>query len=534
MNWLLAFLILFNINLALAEDDLLSILENDSAEALVEEHSELEQVLRKEIDKVSAEQNIFLSFLRKNQYEKALFQWSAAFTDTEFSKTATGRSLYAYILLKNKLPVTAVEMLFSVKKIDELPKLLKQLWRLELPSEHKVWQTAQINWQSEWRDVFGLNIEVAVLSRQEFDLEKKKEIFELLKKSKLKTKNRYWLEWQMALSLAMNGEVAKSAKVLAHLLKEQQSMVSKDLITITAARLLYERGYLDAAIEYYKKIGKDSEYWFASREEMAWTYMRKGLPQDTLAIAKTQMISEFAPHTGPEMIFLKSLAHLKLCDYKDAAQALYLYKARFHPRAKNLIRVRDQGLTPATEKLVSALKKGRVKLLKLGSQANEIPRYLSRDEYLMDLVQSYAALEGEAKVAGDLYARSLSGGTAEVGFQAFLEDFKHSVERRLQTAKSATYNLIKSRAKQELAEINSILQKMHIVEAELIQQTSMTQRVGQASTKSKSSPREGTIKKAGKYDMVFPFEGEKWFDELSNYKIDINKACEVGMVKKDK
>ena len=193
-----------------------------------------------------------------------------------------------------------------------------------------------------------------------------------------------------------------------------------------------------------------------------------------------------------------------------------------------LLKVQEQGLTPATEKLVSELKKGRVKLLTLGPAAYQVPRYLTRDEYLMDLVRGYASLEKEANTAGDLYSRSLSGGTAQVGFQAFLENFKHYVEVRLQAAKSATYNLIQLRAKDELAEIHQILQKMHIVEAELLQQSAMSEQVANASQGKASSAKIGTIKSAKKDDLVFPYEGEKWFDELSNYRIDVNKACQVS------
>ncbi|MCB9027406.1 MAG: hypothetical protein H6625_13890 [Bdellovibrionaceae bacterium] len=517
--------ILLASSLGMANDDLFSILESSPTEQFAEEYSELEQILRKEIGKVTAEQNIFFSFLRKNEFEKALFQWSAAFANSEYVNTASGQALYSYIIWKNGMAITAMEKLFSIPDLDKIPKMLKQIFRLEAPSEHKVWKTANIQWQPIWRDVFDVNTEVVVLSRQEFDLEKKEEIYETLKKTKLKTSARYWLEWQMALSLSLKGEVVSAAKVLAHLLKEDQNIVSKELITMTAARFLYESGYLDAAIDYYNKIPKSSEYWFEAQEELAWTYMRKGQAQDTLAVAKTQIIEEFAAHTGPEMIFLKALAHLKLCDYKEAAETLFTFKKRFYNRSKTLLKVKEQGLTPATEKIVAELKKGKVSLLSLGPAAMEVPRYLTRDEFLIDLVQTYKELEVEAKMAGQLYARSLTGGTSEVGFQAFLEKFKQNVEKRLQTAKSATYNLVKLRAGEELSEINEILQKMHIVEAELIQQTLMTDRVLASTKNVKSLDKKGTTKTVGKYDLVFPFEGEQWFDELSNFKIDISKAC---------
>ena len=510
---------------ARAEEDLFSILEAEPTTAIIEEQSELVQVLKETIGPLSAEQNIFFNFISKNDYERALFQWSAAFEETNFARQPTGQAFFAYVLWKNGLVVTAIEKLFAIKEVDKIPEAVKQIWRLEAPSDHKVWKAARVEWQPLWNTFFDINTEVAVLSRKEFDLNKKQEIYELLKKTQLKTTARYWLEWQMALSLAMNNEIVPAAKVLSHLSKEKQNVVSKELINITAARWLYERGYLDASINYYNKIPKSSEYWFEAQEELAWTYMRKGQPQDALAIAKTQMIAEFAPHTGPEMIFLKALAQLKLCDFNESAQTLMIFKQRFYQRARDLMEVRDLGITTDTEKLVMALKKGRVELLNLGASAAKIPRYVSRDEYLMDLTRTWHELEKETLKAEELYARSLTGGTSEVGFQAFLAQFKRQVEKRELAAKNATYSLIQRRAKEELEEIHQILQKMHIIEAELIQQTAMSDRVLASQTKYFPAIQKGTIKTPKKYDLVFPFDGEKWFDELSNYRIDVNKAC---------
>ncbi|MCB0357556.1 MAG: hypothetical protein KDD40_11140, partial [Bdellovibrionales bacterium] len=236
MKLLLLLFIFLPLTISFADDDLLSILENSPVESLMEEHSELEQVLKNEIGTVTAEQNIFFTFLRKNEFEKALFQWPAAFEDSKFAETPSGQALYAYLILKNSMPIIALEKLFQIKDVNKIPRLLKQIWHLEVPSEHRVWRSAHLQWRPEWREVFDLNSEVLVQSRQKFDLAQKTEIFDLLKKSKLKSNVRYWVEWQMALSLAMNNEVGKSAKVLAHLLNENQQVISKELITITAAR----------------------------------------------------------------------------------------------------------------------------------------------------------------------------------------------------------------------------------------------------------------------------------------------------------
>ncbi len=507
-------------------DDLLSILQSSNSESLVQEVSELQVTLRDILKTPTAEQNIFLDFVGKNQFEKALLQWNSAFSGTEFVDGSAGQALYSYLLLKNGLPIVAVEALFKVGEASKIPKVLREVIKLEIPSHHNVWSRVQVEWKKEWRDFFDQDIEVILMSRSDLDLKKQQEIYELLKKSKLQTVTRGKLEWKMALSLAVNEDASAAAKVLAHLIKENRDLISSDLIHITAARLLYERGFLDAAISYYQKIAKSSEYWFVAQEEIAWAYMRKGQPQDTLAIAKSQMYPDFAPHVGAELVFLKALAHLKLCDFTEVAKTLLDYRLRYYERAKSLLEVEKLGVTPASEKLVELMKGGkRIQLLSLGSDAKRLPRFLTRDEHLMDLIGTYSDIEKESAVAASLYSRSLSEGTAEVGFQAFLEQLKTASERRMQVAKNAIYSLIKQRASEEIAEIHSVLQKMHIVEAELIQQSALVDRVTASAKSSSDDFKKGSTEQRTDNSLVFPFEGETWFDELGHYKIDVDKAC---------
>jgi hypothetical protein len=180
--------------------------------------------------------------------------------------------------------------------------------------------------------------------------------------------------------------------------------------------------------------------------------------------------------------------------------------------------------TPEVGRLVARLKKGSTKLTDLGKDAAVLPRFVTRDATLLQNVQTEKALEAEAKLAGELYARSLTGGTATVGFQARLEGFKKSVETRAQAARSATYGRVKSLAEEEIEEVRTMLQKLHIVEAELLQQISVSDRVI-AATEGKTSKKLGTTGSQAKDRVWFPASGETWFDEYANFKVDIKKGC---------
>jgi hypothetical protein len=85
---------------------------------------------------------------------------------------------------------------------------------------------------------------------------------------------------------------------------------------------------------------------------------------------------------------------------------------------------------------------------------------------------------------------------------------------------------VKELAKEEVFETKEILHKLHIVEAEVIQQVSLADKI--AKNAKGTNEKKGVTGYKGTADaMKYPAEDEVWFDEISNYRIDIKKACTV-------
>ncbi len=509
------------------DDELLNILSGTGPSAAQEKDGEslLAKSIKSAEGKVSAEQNIFLQFFDKGEFEKALYQWPAAFDNSGFAKTPSGRALNALVLFKNGIQVTSLEMLLSIEEPKKIDPYILQKWREVAPDNSAVW--ASINtatWNQGWTDVFGIGAEVRVRGRQVYAADQAETVKELIKKTQIDTRERAWLSWQLVIALAQGDDAGLAGKALALLMKAPNNPVSQDLMTMTAARLLFQNGFLDAATKYYERVSKSSDYWFDAQEEIAWAQIRKGEPQNAIALTKTLVAPAFSSQVGPEPFFLRSLSQIKVCDYPSVVSTLNDFRERFKPRATELKKLAESANTPVVSRLVDRLKKGPAKLTDLGKDAALLPRFVTRDSALLQNVITEKALEAEAKLAGELYARSLSGGTAQVGFQARLEGFKKAVDTRALAARSATYGRVKSLADEELIEISGMLQKLHIVEAELIQQISVADRVISA-TQGRSSQKTGTTGGQSRDKVWFPVEGETWFDEYANYKVDIKKGC---------
>ena len=297
-------------------DDLLEILDSKTSTDFDAGKEALE--LEKIVKNPTKEQKVFFELFVKDKYERAFYQWLLAFDGTNFSKSHTGQALYSFLLFKNKMPLTALDKLFSLNP-KELDPALINLWQFPIQFKSKIWTGTDLNWSSGWAEVFGTMAQTKALvfkSDKETDLAQTEE---LLRKTSPKTMERHWIQWKYITGLLLEKDIKKNIKA-AKLLKnlktvEQNNPVSKDLMDLTIARMLYQNGYLKESLSYYKKVKKGSDYWFSALEEMAWVELRLGSPQNALAYTKTLLDIDFNSDISPDVFYLSSLSSLKVCDY---------------------------------------------------------------------------------------------------------------------------------------------------------------------------------------------------------------------------
>ena len=527
---------------AIAEDDLLSILAGPRAQdgaaaqpgdaAAAQPGDAAAAQLRRTplrglLSVLNAEQNIFFGFLEAKEWDKALYQWGSAFADSSFAKTPNGQAFYAWLIAKNGLTLLGLERLLSIASPETIAKDLESEWKSVVPSNHEVWSNVRPSlWQNIWTQWYGSAVEVRVRGRDLIIGEKSEEIKDLLSKAQPNSPEYAWLVWQLTIGFSAK-DPGRSAQSLAHLMKVKNGPVGDDLMNLTAARVLYQNGFLDAAIKYYEKIQKNSDYWLDAQEEIGWSYLRKGQPQNTVAVTQTLASKHFVKMAGPEALFLRSLAQLKICDYTSVAQSLNQFREVFKPRALAMIKLSHGEAKETVRKLSERMQLGSIKTADLGRDWEELPRMVTRDHLLKQQASYEARLKAESAIAGQLYAQSLSGGSATIGFQGDLEKFRLSIDQVYSQAKGEFDGRIKQLAEEEAAEIQRILLKMQIVEAEVLQQSSLADRIVKTG-KGKEDEKIGSTGAKGQDLLVFKTDSELWFDELSNYKVDVKGACQAS------
>lgn len=493
------------------------------APAVAVKTTPLAQAVKKAIGTPNSEQSIFLRYVESADWEKAVLQFPGAFEGTAFQKSPNGRAMLGYVQFQAGLPVTGIQTLFMASNPKEINAVLRDEWKKIAPVDHFAWDLAKVEWQPSWEVVFGEPMELRVKTVEA--LSTAKNVDQLKKLSAQATgnsKEKAQIDWQLVIAYSLNDQADQAAKLLASLMKSPYAPVSKDLMQITAGRLLFQNGYFDAATKYYEKVSKKSDYWTEAQEEMGWSYIRKGEPNNAMAVSQSLVTSGMNYQVSPEAFFVRSLSQLKVCDYTGVTETLAAFPKRFKERTKTLEGLVSEPGSEDANKGIALLKTKKIEVQDLGKTAQNLPRRFAHDEKLYEFAQAQKHLEDEAAVAEKLYAKSL----ALTGLQGSFEKLKQTTLQRAQMAKTASYSRVKELAKEEVGETKEILRKLHIVEAEVIQQVSLAEKI--AKNAKGNDEKKGVTGYKGTADAVkFPAEDEVWFDEISNYRVDVKKACTV-------
>ncbi len=471
------------------------------------------------LGKRTTEQNIFVRYIESENWQRALLQFSPAFEGTTFQRSSDGRALLGLLQFKTGLKVTGVETLFLAPQPKEIHSEFIKEWKQLASPDSPLWQVVQVKWVDAWSGIFGEAPLVKLTLRELNGTQNVEALQKLANRLPDDSNAQNQVKWQMVIAYSMNDEADKAGKILAKMMKSNTPSVGKDLMHLTAARMLYQNGYFDSAIKLYEKVDKTSDYWTEAQEEIAWSYIRKGEPQNAMAVTNGLVKPSVSSVVGPETYFVHSLSQLKVCNYTGVAESLDSFSKVFKKRTLDLRQLATSSDTQQIEKVIEVMKTKEITYKDLGAQGIKFPSLMTRDTTISDLAKAQGILEEESKFAEKVYAQSLE----QTGLQGTFEKLKNDINQRAFKAKTASIQRIRDLAKAEVEDTRNILKKMHIIEAEIIQQSMVAEKI--AKNAGTAAEKNGSTGAKGEDALKFPNETEFWFDEISSYKIDVKKPC---------
>lgn len=244
---------------------------------------------------------------------------------------------------------------------------------------------------------------------------------------------------------------------------------------IDEARLAYEKGKVDQAIALYNKIPQTSDFWLEALEEKTWSFLRKDQANEALATITTVTSDLLAPQIGPEPYLLKAMINYKLCNIKGVLEDFSFFKTRFKERSAEIEKLADTQTNLSLTKALTVLKNkkdqlNQIKADDFGQDIKFLPRYFYRDKEIQNAVST----ENE----------------------------------------SAIIIRLSQLAKEETKEIEVILQKMHLLESQVVQQ------VFAHNKQMQKKKAEYTSSNSKRNTLVFPYTSSNdiWLDEIDSFE----------------
>lgn len=439
----------------------------------------------------------------------------AAMTATA-QTVAHQQALESIELNKKGLPNLALEKFFSIKDYSTLGADLKKQIAENFPPQHPAWKTAKIKWQPAtiniFRGIYGsqsLPFPVYAVGNSKELKTFKKQISERPSDAQ----QAAWHEHQLALWSAIHSE-SQSATGLLDGLTANENLSSVDInrVWLNKARVHFQKNEWGEALEAYNQVSKGSDYWLEAVEEKAWTYLRLNQPAKTLGQLKTLFAPIFATQVGPEPYFLAALTNLKICDYSTIFSNIELFKKNFKGRVDHIQKLAEVGSTKAAQDAVEKLARGPYHLRTIAKELPYLPRLFHRDEFVRRNIERYQAYRKEAAKASIIMAETAEG-----------ESLKKQADKVADEARNDIFMRLKYLAEAEVAEIRRIIQKLHIVEAEVIQRMYRDEKLADKKRKERG---EKIVKTADV--LVFPVSNEVWLDELDSYHVRVKDCPAIG------
>ena len=105
---------------------------------------------------------------------------------------------------------------------------------------------------------------------------------------------------------------------------------------IGKARVLYQDKKWQKAIDAYREIPRDTEFWHDSIFEMSWAMLRTGRFRSALSNFHS-LHSAYYEHTfQPESLLLRSIIYLYICKYDEMEKVLQLFSEIYAPVLRDI------------------------------------------------------------------------------------------------------------------------------------------------------------------------------------------------------
>jgi tetratricopeptide (TPR) repeat protein len=457
----------------------------------------------------------FIEASPKLSPQQALIVWQSHLGPTTAGRTIQGQAIEAALLVRNGMVLTGLEQLLNLKNPRSIDPRVIEWVRSAIGPENSAWSAAEVVWTTSWQHLFPNVPQIKSTTAVSTPIPPRhfksheKAIAKAAKDSPVQAQMR----WRLALSAILVGDSRVASEQLDQLLNSQQTWIPRDQIYLAGGRLFYQERRFVEALNAYGAIPKQSDYWFQAAEEIAWTYAQMGNPDQALSKLKTLLVPVLAPTVGPEPFFVASFLNQRSCNYAQVFKTHRLFKTPYDQRIQNLTALQNSQPTATSSSAIAKWQKNPTIWRGTKEEMLSLPINFHRQADIRKAGIRRQIFTSELILAGQLDATLKQNGLA-IG----LGPSMNQIERGIQQTDQVVARSLQTLARRELQEIQRIVTRMHIIEADSIQRMQLLdQKVGPAKNRSHLVKNDGR-------NLIFPESSEIWLDEWDHFKVDATRC----------
>jgi tetratricopeptide (TPR) repeat protein len=334
--------------------------------------------------------------------------------------------------------------------------------------------------------------------------------------------------YQQGLSLAELNQLDRSVAAFDEIIQYRSGASVTDKVRLAAlmgkARALYQRKSWDQAIETYREIPRDSEFWHDTVFESSWAMLRSGRFRSSLSNFQTLHSAFYEEFYLPESLLLRAIVYLYICKYDEMDKVLTLFNSIYKPVYDQINKTLEMTEDPnryfnMINEMMKAAKRGDS-----SNMSTAIPYIVAQK------ITREADFQGSFQYIRKLLEernriQKLPGGwsSSAVGQYAM-----KVLNTRINKAKEKAGKIVRNHLLVIREELVDQIEQEGFARYEMIngRKESLKKRIAgkdlPAAQVDESNKRDYYIQNGYEY---WPFSGEYWLDELGNYHYVGTQSC---------
>lgn len=291
---------------------------------------------------------------------------------------------------------------------------------------------------------------------------------------------------------------------------------------LAIARTYYQAGDFDTAIEWYRKIPRDTEFWHSALFEESWANLRAAKFRSVLSNFQSLHSAYYDEFYIPESLLLRAIVYLYICKYSEMDKVLGLFETSYGSVRSSVGQFIQNNKDPIS--YYQEIEKAMAIRREAKSPGNlKIPYNVARHILQEGDVQraiSYLKNLGEEK-------RRLESNSALNG--AFASYAQKIISNRAKNTRIAIGEMTRVHLGNMRVELKDLYEQASFIRYEMIngQKEQLKKKIaGKAIDENQIDEninRQFYVQNGYEY---WPFDGEYWLDEIGNYHYLGKQSCE--------